>query len=277
VAIVDSKGRVFGRVNVIDAFVLLVLIALVPTTLAAYRAFRARPVTVISVSPKRLFIGLPVRLDVTGTEFRPYLQVFVAKAGEAFSMEEVNRSQFQGTYLLSSPSSVELRFPDLGRGTYDLFLAEHGRVIISLPAAFSVGQPDYPQGVRTLNVQFYPPPEAVPLIRVGDKDFVEPRLPTSPVSEPAVVTAVEPRHVKREVVDMRMTPKQDRWIGQPMIGELVEVTLRLPVMETTPDHWAYGEAGIRVGGLFTLTTDRYRLHGVVTFLGPVERVERPRQ
>jgi hypothetical protein len=263
-------------VNVIDAFVLLLLIALVPAGLVAYRSFRERPITLTTVSPRRLFLGSPVRLEVSGTEFRPYLQAFVAKAGEPFSMEEVDRRQFQGTYLLSSPSLVELRFPDLGAGTYDLYIAEHGRVILTRPAAFSVSQPDYPKGFRTVKVQFYPPPEAVPLIRVGDKDIVEPRLPSSIVSEPAVVTAVEPKHVRREVVDMRMTPKQDRWIGLPIAGELVEVTLRMPVLEVGPQGWAYGENAVRVGGLFMLSTDRYRLHGVVTFLGPVEPVGSPR-
>jgi len=230
VAIVDSKGRLFGRLNLIDAAALAVLIALVPALLAGYRAFRARPITVTGITPKRLEIGAPARFQITGTAFQPYLQVFLAKAGEPFAMEEVNRSQYMGTYLLASPSLVEVTFPDLERGTYDLYLAEHGRVISSRPAAFTVSQRDYPKGARIVKVQFYPPPEAVQLIRVGDRDIVTPRLPTSVVTDPAVVTAVDRRHITREVIDMRLTPKQDRWIGQPMSGELVEVTLRMPVL-----------------------------------------------
>jgi hypothetical protein len=276
VAIVDRNGRVFGLLNVIDAFVLLVAIALVPASIAAWRAFRERPVVLGSVTPTRLFVGSPVHVQLSGTQFRPYLQAFVARAGEPFSIEDVDRGKYMGTYLLSSPSLAELHFPDLAPGRYDLYLTEHGRVIVSRAAAFSVSQPDYPVGVRTLKVQFYPPLEAVSLIHVGDKDILEPTRPSSLIGDPAVVTAVLVRPDKREVVDMRMAPKQDRWIGLPTMGRLVEVTLRLPVLEIQPDGWAYGEESIRAGGLFTLTTESYRFHGVITWVSEVERVERPR-
>jgi hypothetical protein len=270
-ALIDGDGRLFGRVNVIDACVAALVTALLAMTPFVYRAFRTRPVTVTAVLPHKLTIGEPMRVQVKGEQFRPYLQAFAGRRGERFMLDEVDRSRFQATYLLVSPELAELQFPDeIGTGTFDLNIADRGRVVAVIPSAFTVTQPDRAVAVRPMKVQFYPPPEAVSLIRVGDRDFSEPRLPTSPVSEPATVVAVEPRPERRELIDMHLTAKGDTWYGQPMIGQLVEVTLRVPQSQMGPESWVYNEEGIRVGGLFTLTTDRYRLRGIVTWVGDLE-------
>ena len=275
-ALIDRDGRVFGRVNIIDACATALVMALLAMTPFAYRAFRTRPVTVTGVLPHTLTIGQPMRVQVKGDQFRPYLQAFAGRAGERFMLDEVERSRFQATYLLVAPDLVELRFPDeIGTGTYDLHFAQRGRVVATVPAAFTVSQPERAVAIRPMKVQFYPPPDAVSLIRVGDRDLTEPRLPTSPVSEPATVAAVDPRPERREVIDMHLTAKGDNWYGQPMVGQLVEVTLNVPQSQVGPESWMYNEEGIRVGALFTLTTDRYRLRGVVTWIGDLQRTPPP--
>ena len=49
--IVDERGRLFGRFNLIDAGVVFVLLVLVPLAYAAYRLFRPDPVRIESVEP----------------------------------------------------------------------------------------------------------------------------------------------------------------------------------------------------------------------------------
>lgn len=275
-ALIDRDGRVFGRVNVIDTCAMALVMALLAMTPLVYRAFRTRPVIVTGVLPHTLTIGQPMRVQVKGDQFRPYLQAFAGRTGERFMLDEVERSRFQATYLLVAPDLVELRFPDeIGTGTYDLHFAQRGRVVATAPAAFTVGQPERAVAIRPMKVQFYPPPDAVSLIRVGDRDLTEPRLPTSPVSEPATVVAVDPRPERREVIDMHLTAKGDTWYGQPMVGQLVEVSLHVPQSQVGPESWMYNEEGIHVGGLFTLTTDRYRLRGVVTWIGDLQRTPSP--
>jgi len=271
VTVIDREGRVLGRVNVIDACALLLAVSVVPAAFAAYSALRERPVHIDAIRPRQLTVGSPMRVQIDGAQFRPYFEAFIIPAGQTFVPIYRGASVQKVSYLLSSPSLVQLELPELSAGDYDLYFVEHGRVIASRPAGIVVRQPDYPEGVRMMKVQFYPPPPSVSLIQVGDKDIVEPRGTSSFVGAPAVVTAVDVRGERREVVDMHLTPAQDSWFGQPMIGELVEVTLRVPMSEIRPNAWTYSEASIRVGGLFTLTTDRYRFHGIVTWMGPIER------
>jgi uncharacterized protein DUF4330 len=269
VAVIDADGRVFGRVNVIDAGAIVLLAAMIPLAIVALLTFRTRPLLITGVVPRTLTVGSPMRVQVKGEQFRPYLQAFVERTGQRFMIDEVDRSRNMATYLLSSPELVELHFPEIIPGTYDLYFTEHSRVVASSTAAIVVAQPPAASAEQLVKVQFYPPPEGVPLIRTGDRDVVEPRLPTSAVNPPATIVAVEPKPERREVVDMHLLPSET-WYGQPMLGQLVEVTLRVPVSEIRPGAWTYNEDAMRVGRLFTMTTDRYQLRGVITWVGEVK-------
>lgn len=273
-ALIDRDFRVFGRVNVIDAVALVLATGIVLVALVAYRAVQTRPLEITAVRPHQLPVASPARVRIEGTSFRPFLEGFVTRAGRPFVVKYADESTPRATaYLLESPVRAELEFPALAAGDYDLYVVDHGLIVARSLGALTVGQPDLPLGVRTMKVQFYPPPQAVPLIRVGDKDLVEPRLPTSPIAHPAVVTAVEPRHEVRRVIDMRLTDEGVSWMGQPIAGELVDVTLRVPQFSVRPGVWTYNEAPVRVGALFTLTTERYQLRGFITWIGDFERIE----
>jgi hypothetical protein len=269
-AVIDSNGRLFGRLNPIDAAAFVFAILLVAVAGAALATFRPRPVAITGVMPRTLTVGSPMHVQVKGEQFRPYLQAFVERTGQRFMIDEVDRSRNKATYLLSSPELVELQFGEIVPGTYDLYLTEHSRVVASSTGAIVVSQPAAATAEQSITVQFYPPPAAISLIRVGDRDVVEPRLPTSAVNPPATVVAVEPRPERREVIDMHLLPSES-WYGQPMVGQLVEVTLRVPVAEVRPGAWTYNEDAMRVGRLFTMTTDRYQLRGVITWVGEVKK------
>jgi hypothetical protein len=267
---IDADGRVFGRVNVIDAGALVLLAAMIPLAILALLTFRPRPLIITGVVPRSLTVGSPMRVQVKGAEFRPYLQAFVEHTGQRFMIDEVDRARNMAKYLLISPDLVELQFPEIIPGTYDLYFTEHGRVVATSSAAIIVAQPATASGEQQIKVQFYPPPESVSLIRAGDRDIVEPRKATSAVDPSATVVAVDPKPERREVVDMHLLPSET-WYGQPMLGQLVEVTLRVPVSEVRPGAWTYNEDAMRVGRLFTMTTDRYQLRGIITWVGEVKR------
>ena len=46
--------------------------------------------------------------------------------------------------------------------------------------------------------------------------------------------------------------------------------LRVPVSEVRPGAWTYNEDPMRIGRLFTMTTERYQLRGVITWVGDVK-------
>lgn len=53
--VIDEKGRLFGKINVIDFFVILFLLCLVPIFYFGYRVFTKKP-----VEPKKDFIGIEI-------------------------------------------------------------------------------------------------------------------------------------------------------------------------------------------------------------------------
>ena len=55
--IVDERGRLFGRFNLIDAAVVLVVVVLVPLVYAAYLLFRPPAMKILSVNPARIEQG----------------------------------------------------------------------------------------------------------------------------------------------------------------------------------------------------------------------------
>jgi hypothetical protein len=265
-ALVDSRGRLFGRINVIDAVVLAAVIAAAPAMALGYRALKHQPIEVSDVRPSTLTVGQPMRVQLTGREFRPFLQAYAGRTGQPFTLPEVDRLSQRATFLLASPTSVELVLPELQPGTYDLRLYDQGHEVASRTAAITVREPEYSKGVREVKVRFYPLPETVPLIRVGDRD-----LPGG-----ATVAAAKTTSERTEIMEMRLSDQDNVWSGQKMIGQLVELTLQVPQVEVETDRWLYVGRTLRAGDVFALTTDRYKLHGVVVSVGDVQRLTPPK-
>ena len=162
-------------------------------------------------------------------------------------------------YLLSSAVGAELQPPALAPGTYDLYLYDRGRLLAARPAALTVTAPRA-QATRQAKVRFYLPPETASLIKAGDKD--------QPAG--AVVSNVRQSDERSEVMEMHLLDRENLWTGQRMTGQLVEVTLEVPLARIGPDAWAYGDQQVLAGNVFQMTTDRYRLHGVVTWVGDIQ-------
>ena len=123
--ILDDKGRVFGRVNLVDAGVALLVVVLVPLAYLSWQLFRLPPPVVDQVIPAVVTPGKDAtRLQLRGRHLRPYLRAYIGGVG--------------GDYLYEAPGRAEIKLPQLGPGTYDLVLFDAFAEISRFPKALRV-------------------------------------------------------------------------------------------------------------------------------------------
>src|ERR1051325_7533720 len=102
--LIDDQGRVFGRVNVIDAIVVAFALVLIPLAYGAMLLFRVPTPSVTTVEPAQMLEHQPGTIVITGTDFRPFLRA---------SFNSVTSPGF----LVQTPSRAEVKVPDLPAGT----------------------------------------------------------------------------------------------------------------------------------------------------------------
>src|SRR5438552_9662682 len=141
--IVDERGRLFGRFNLIDAAVVLVALVLIPVAYAAYVLLHPDPIRIVSVEPSRAIVGQTPRIRIHGDHLRPYL-----------------RAQVGGlqphTFLIESPLEGEMVLPELPAGTYDLTLYDEVREVARMKNAITVAPvPTGPRVSLRLNGSFF--------------------------------------------------------------------------------------------------------------------------
>ena len=124
-AVVDERGRLFGRFNLLDAVLLILLIGLLPLGYAAYALFRERPPRIVSISPQRAEQSVELRLNVKGENLRPYMRI------SAGTMQAVD-------FLFRSTTEIEAPFMNLPVGEYDIVLFDHAQERFRLPKALTV-------------------------------------------------------------------------------------------------------------------------------------------
>ena len=73
--LIDDRGRIGGRLNVIDAAAAIVLLLLVPLAFAAYLLFRTPTPSLARVVPATLLEGPDQRLEIDGENLRPFMRV----------------------------------------------------------------------------------------------------------------------------------------------------------------------------------------------------------
>jgi len=126
--ILDDNGRVFGRVNLVDAGVALFIVVLVPLAYLSWELFRLPPPVIDQVIPAVVSPGRDATtVQLIGRHFRPALRAYVGSVGTE--------------YLYESPERAELRVPQVGPGTYDLALFDVFAEISRRPNALRVEWP----------------------------------------------------------------------------------------------------------------------------------------
>jgi hypothetical protein len=127
--LIDEQGRVFGKVNAVDAAVAAAVIVLIPVAYAAYLLFRPAPVKIIGVEPSRVPAGRTTRVKISGEHLRPYLRA-------QFGSEQVH------SLLIETPTVAEAEVKDLAPGTYDLTLYDEIEQIAQKKSVLTVVTPE---------------------------------------------------------------------------------------------------------------------------------------
>jgi hypothetical protein len=132
---IDERGRVFGRLNVIDAVLVFVVIGLVPLAYGSYLLFRTPPPRLTAVEPQTLALEpspvLPQRIVVRGENLRPYMRV--------------SFGDYQGrSFLFESPTQAVIELNPMPPGTYDVALYDYAQERARLPRAFTLAASKLP-------------------------------------------------------------------------------------------------------------------------------------
>ena len=126
--VLDERGRIAGRFNVVDVFAAIVLLLLVPLGIASYLLFRTPAPTLTTITPKTLFQGPNQRIEIDGTNLRPFMRV---------SFDTVPANAF----LLGSTKYAIVDVPALRPGVYDVVLYDYAREVARLPTALTIAAP----------------------------------------------------------------------------------------------------------------------------------------
>ena len=124
-AIVDHQGRLFGRLNLLDAIVALLVLGLIPLGYGAYLLFRTPMPVLTAVVPAELTIGPNMRFTIRGESLKPYLRVSVGPT--------------QGrTFLFNDTTEAEIELNEVPPGVYDVVLYDHAQERSRLPKALTI-------------------------------------------------------------------------------------------------------------------------------------------
>ena len=154
--LIDDRARVFGRVNLIDALVLVMLLGLLPVAYAAYRLFRVPVPTIVAIQPTRVRSDAgEATLQITGTNLRPFLRAHIGDHESA-------------GFLVQSPTKAEIKVPPgLPAGTYDVALFDEGRELLRVPSALTVAGLVEDVPVQAVGLFLGVPPDAASALRPG--------------------------------------------------------------------------------------------------------------
>jgi hypothetical protein len=124
-AIVDERGRLGGKVNLIDAVVAFLILVLIPVAFGAYLLFRTPQARLTALNPATILQGPNLRIEVQGENLRPFMRV--------------SFNDLQGkSYAIQSTRGAMVELPDLAAGTYDVVLYDHMQEVHRLPKALTV-------------------------------------------------------------------------------------------------------------------------------------------
>jgi hypothetical protein len=154
--LLDDRGRVAGRVNLVDAVAAIVILVLIPVAYGAYLLFRTPPPKMLSVSPAKLFEGHNQRVEIEGTNLRPFMRAsFNTTPARAF--------------LIGSTKYALVDVPDLKPGTYDVVLYDYAREVDRLPNALTVVPMVTDVRLEVVGSFKLPPDTLAAQLKIGDK------------------------------------------------------------------------------------------------------------
>ena len=130
-ALIDQRGRLFGRLNLVDAALVALLCGAIPLAYGAWALFRTPAPKLTAIVPATLPFGANVHVTVKGDNLRPYMRV---------SFNDVQGVNF----LFSSTAAAEVQLPSLPPGTYDVVLYDYAQEQSRLKKALVITPPALP-------------------------------------------------------------------------------------------------------------------------------------
>jgi hypothetical protein len=238
--LIDDRGRIFGKVNAIDALVVLVVVVLIPIAYGAYALFRTPIPAIVAVEPASLVRAASMAVTIRGQNLRPYLRAQIGTTPPAMV-----------PFSIESPSVGHITLPDLAPGSYELVLFDEAREVARRPGAIViVASPE----TAEVQVKFVASPEILDAVKAGDADLSGGA--TAP--ERAVLTAVG---ADRQPVNVMVSTEtiHHRSFTVPQAMLTFTGTLRVPVAMGAMG-WQYRDRPIKVGAAFTFES----VNGVMT-------------
>lgn len=264
--LIDDRGRLFGRFNVIDMALVAFVLVLVPMAYTTARLFRARAPQIERVEPATQAAGARRRIRLVGRDFRPYLRVFVSPTGKPYSLIGVVPDGREGTVALESPTVLDVLLPDLAAGAYDLYLYDETQEIARRPGAFQLTSPPILQEVVEAKIRFSVTPELGPLVNAGDVDLLEepvkPDAGLESAARAAVLKTVSPWKKNAPEFQVRR-PDGPGWAVFHRDDEVIDADVTIPARQNPFGVWQYGGQKIRAGEFFTFQTAQYTMRGVI--------------
>lgn len=226
-AILDAQGRLFGKLNLIDAAVALFVLALVPLAYASWVFFRTPSPVLTGITPPVVHAGGGQMIALHGRHLRPYLRVFVGS----------NPAE----YLFASPERAEIRLPPLQVGSFDVAVFDGADELARFPNAVTLSADEL-----LLQVRFQVRPEVLEHVR---STLPQPNGPTPSTASGPVVESYELTD------DLLGTTKQDLLQGRLNV---IRAVVRVFAVKTG-DGWRLDDQTLCVGCSLTIRTPTYRL------------------
>jgi len=129
--LIDRQGRVFGRLSIVDAAVVLLLVLSVPVAYGAYRLLHDPAPSLTAIDPTTVPMQKGTRIKLRGHHFKTLLRVVIG-------------SVYADPFLVEGSTQAEVPLPALTPGSYDVALYDQGELLTRLPRALTVEAPAVP-------------------------------------------------------------------------------------------------------------------------------------
>jgi hypothetical protein len=131
VQVLDGQGRLFGRINIVDAAVVVVVCLLIPLGYSSYLLFRTPPTRIVSIEPSRITFPLlsvtPMQVRVRGENLRPFFRAVIGTQAVPLLFENLE--------------TIVLRVPPFVPGSYDVVLYDQDQELDRMADALVVYEP----------------------------------------------------------------------------------------------------------------------------------------
>jgi len=276
--VIDERGSLFGRYNLIDLAAVVMVVVLIPMAYVAYRVFRQPAPVITSITPSTMSVDSARRVRITGQHFRPFLSAFVAKTDDPYAIPGNFPETMRMQFMIETPTAVELVLPSVPPGTYDLYLYDEGRNVAHQASAFTLipgARPKTPQpgdpvpdtATIDFTARFDVDNEITPLVKQDAVDLNKPDN-DHPATTPAKLASVKKLSTGGSDVALRLGDGGRLAAVMSAPRTTIEAVIRLGV---TQDHgvWVYAGQHIRPGEGFTFATADYLIRGLITRINAV--------